>query len=1049
MEVNSTQFKYLNSIVTVTGDYKYPFKCVRRIIILPIQESASYRSMTAMFALFAKMNVNPPASTITSDQGRNKINIWADGTIPYDTSIEINLKDGINGTFLGAFRHPLNDNIDVSMWAAGNSFDDAISYLLGSGQPENNPSTINVTANSSDGLQYIYPIATRWKDGVAIFKPRPLNKLIINSEGIIETKFTITSNYKDSNNISRICYGALTAAPYHKEDKSLLIPMPTIVYHEPLSGIMYIEGEFIKDGICSPNIIVESYWKNEPIRKKLKINEGTIDEKEINCPLPQIIFKFANTTSETRYMELESYVVNSSYERTSIYPIPIGHEIKEDAHTHACTVDDLGYGNTTSTISVANSVAIDHYHDISNFMALESMSHTHKVQCVAINKIKPTTDENINININAYIPYDPTNATPFVYPSDYPRLNQINRIVKLYLENFIPEDQEFPTKPILKIEMSSSNGHGEYMSSGMMNYLVTQTPYDTPKGFDIIAEAYFSEYLYEDSPGHFIIIPERKVDDGTRITIENTWLIPDEEKETTNSISPDKGLNVNVNGDTAAISMGGSTPSATYVELGNKTRKYLLLHSSGYVSSEGQRAKAEVGLRINSDLQWIPDVSEMVSAPTIRKEYIMNALNSASSSKTYSIGPSQIYDGIVLAANRMIDFKYNNSNSNSYTKLIILETDGDENLSQSSLSKASTIVNSIDGENNVPIISIITGDASVIDKILVSKLSNNTGGMVELLKGLSENGILEVIKGIFKSNSLSFNEGIFRVIEEVEAGIPLEFSLENVTVPTNSNIQYRYRTSIDGNNWTEYSGWINYDVKTILPESINNLSKYYEYEIKLRANELFQSPYLKEGIKITHLPPKNNIIFFNQNNVNQSSLEYMASVLITHSGLIPETSKISYGLSQSTSIDPNDYTIAGNDLAPDKQEILLSRYNEVLITNNYKTYMAINGRWAKDANVNVYKYRSSNSINGELVDKTTYSMNYENGTIDFMTQQNSFDEFLICIELIPIYKLICKVTNYGKIPAKINHIGLIYNVAKRIPQLNNGTIVNRSIKNVL
>ena len=1028
MEVNSTQFKYLNSIVTVTGDYKYPFKCVRRIIILPIQESPRRKDPSAMFALFAKINVNPPASTITPDLGKNKINIWADGTIPYDTSIEVNLKDGVNGSFIKAFRHP-TINLGVSMWAAGNSFEDATSYLLGDGQPENNPSAINVTTSSSDGLQYIYPITTRWKDGVAIFKPRPLNKFIMNSNGIIETEFTITSNYKDSNNISRTCYGTLTERPYLKEDKTIYIPKPIILYNEPLSGMMYIEGEFIKDGICSPNIIVESYWKNEPIRKKLKINEGTNDEKEINYPLPQVIFKFANTTSETSYMELESYVVNSSYDRTSIYPIPINHEIKETAHTHACTVDDLGYGNTISTISVTNSISIDHHHDISNFIALESMSHTHKVQCVAINKIKPTTDENINININAYIPYDPTKATPFVYPPDYPHLNQINRILKLYLENFIPvEDQEFPTKPILRIEMSSSNGHGEGP-----NYLVAQTPYDTPKGFDIIAEAYFSEYLYEDYPGHFIIMPERKVDDGTRITIENNWLIPDEEKETTNSIFPDSG----------------EVSSATYVELGNKIRKYLLLNSSGYVSSEGQKAKASIGLKIKSDLQWIPDVSEMVGTPTIRKEYIINALNSASLSQTYSIGPSQIYDGIVLAANRMVDFKYNNSNSDSYTKLIILETDGDENLSQSSLSKASTIVNSIDGENNVPIISIILGDSSVVDKVLVSKLSNNTGGMIESLKGLSENGILEVIKNIFKSNSLSFNEGIFRVIEEVETGIPLEFSLENVTAPINSNIQYRYRTSIDGNNWIEYSEWINHDVKTILPESINNLSKYYEYEIKLRANDLFQSPYLKEGIKITHLPPKNNIIFFNQNNINQSSLEYMASVLITHSGIIPETSKISYGISQSTSVDINDYTIAGNDLAPDKQEILLSRYNEVLITSNYRTYMAINGRWAKDANINVYKYRSSNNINGELIDKSTYSINYENGTIDFMTQQNRFDEFLICIELIPIYKLICKVTNYGKIPAKIGHIGLIYNVAKRIPRLNNGTIVNRSIKNVL
>ena len=1021
-------YKYIDSEVVVTGDYKYPFKCVRRIITLPRPSTEFFDNNSNAFAMFATISVHPTESTGTDG---NEINLWSDGEVPPDTYIEINLKDEINGNFYPSslptpnpFEPSQPNGPRVYEWVAGPPFPNAVNYLLGEAQPDNLPCTINVT-----GSEYIYPNITRWKNGITILKPRPINKYLPSA---IRNTLNITSVYKDSNNVSYACFGALTKYAYINDDNALITPKPILSYNEPLSGFMYIEsinGELIKDGVHSPNLVIESYWKNKPIRKQLIINIGTDNEREINYPLPQIIFKLANSTSETKYIELTSYVVDSGYIRTSIHP-PLADGVVAGAHKHACTVDDFGNGTTTDMILLTNnSPPVDHDHNISNFIATTSLGHTHDIMCVSISQIKPTTDININTDIVAYVPYDPTNSQVTVFPQDFPHITGINRIIAVQLSSINGGilDPRFPTRPILSIDLFNSLGYGYGQFKGIVtdpltgklapNYLVSQNPYIADNGFDIGARVYFSKYLYEDVPGHFILMPERNVDDGTRLTIENIWMLPD------------------------ALP---TTDDATVELIPNQARPYLVLKSNASVTSEDQSAFANTAAAINSNLQWIPDVSPMVVEPTQKKSYIIEALNSSSVSNTFAIGPSQIYDGVILAANRMIDFNFSNSNGSSFTKLIILETDGDENLSKSSLVQASKIVNSIEGIDNVPIVSVVVGEAANVDKVLVSKLSADSGGIVESIRGLSSSGLLGVVKDIFKSASLSFNEGVFRVIEQVTPGLPIEISLENVIVPADTSVQYRYRTSSDGVNWTEFSGWINYDVSVSLSESMDNLAEYYEYEVILRANEIFQSPYLTQAPMITHLVPKENIVFFTKNDVKQNSLEYMASILITHSGIVPDTSVITYGLSQSESTDPNDYTIAGNDLRPDKQEILLSRYNELLITSNYKKYLAINGGWVKDSDIVVYKYDSS-MLNGILVDSSSYSSNYADGTISFISQQSKLDKFIICIGVSPLFKLICKVKNYGTVPAIIEHIGLIYNVAKRIPVSTNGTIINKNI----
>lgn len=1108
--------------VIVKGDYKYPYKCVRPIIFVPQPAQGQILNGNA-FSFFTTIS---PAIENTLPQNEplqntNEIVLWSDGNVPSDTYIQIDLNDGINSKdlnvppiipqisplLLPGTLPPQGENtittisdqtegfVSIFMWAGNEeNFPGSIDYLLGKDQLNNLPSMITIT-----GSQNIYPTTSRWNNGKLILKPKPLNKYIGNSsfssksikhelitdaivttdiKGIQAETITIISNYKDSNNKSHMCYSSLTE-PIMKISEMVnfpdltktyiwAIPQPTLIYKEPLSANIYLEAlnkSFIRDGLHSPNVVVEMYWKGQPIRKELIINEGTSNQKTISYPFPQVIFSVSNSASTS----LSSYVVNSGYYRSNTYPTPISWTPSMDQpqdpnagtpnfHTHATTVDDNGNGETDVPIVLKGNVA-SHTHIVSNFIALESDGHVHDIKCVAITQINPTTVPALKDNqvtINAYIPYDPTNSQQIVNPPDYPKITGINRIEKVSMmlsqSSF---NSQFATSPILNLRIFSANaplsGKGNKTYSRLSTYSTSATPYITSGGFDIGIEAFFSSYVYEDYPGHFILIPQRNVDDGTRVTIENIWQLPTPPPlQVTASSTGGNGDSSDTEDPIDTMmneAIGGYTGSSVSMPT-NSPRNYLVLNTRATINSEGQVAVANISTNIISSLQWIPDTSGIINEPTNKKEFILNAISNVSSSNTFSIGPSQIYDGVILAANRMIDFNYNNSNGRSYTKMIVLESDGDENLSQNTLAQASSIVNSVDGANKVPIISVIIGNANSIDKVLMTELAGYTGGIVETIRGLSDNGILQIINDIFKSSPTFSSNHIYRVIQNTTAGLPVEISLQDSVLPAGTSVQYRYRTSINGIDWTSYSPYINYNVPYQFDQSMSNLAGYYEYEVLLKPNDLFQSPYITKAPLISHLIPSENIIFFTQNQVSQNSLEYMASVLITHSGVIPDTSYITYGVTQSTSTDPDDYTIAGNDLRPDQQEFLLSRYNELLIQTSYKTYKAINGRWPRNSNISVYQYTSSID-NGVLVNPSLYTTNYAEGSISFISPQSQSYKFVICIELSQFYKLICKIKNYGTKPAIIDHIGMIYNVAKRIPTTTNGTIINKNISDRL
>jgi hypothetical protein len=223
------------------------------------------------------------------------------------------------------------------------------------------------------------------------------------------------------------------------------------------------------------------------------------------------------------------------------------------------------------------------------------------------------------------------------------------------------------------------------------------------------------------------------------------------------------------------------------------------------------------------------------------------------------------------------------------------------------------------------------------------------------------------------------------------------------------------------------------------------VGRYFQYEIKLYGNENFESPELYAGIELNYYKAQTFTVFFQPIDLDINTDEYVASIHITHEATIPNTSIINYGYTQFNSTDIEDYSsITRSLIVPDRHTILLTRYNELFLTQDYITYTAINGQWPHNANIQVYRV-NDDIPKGQLVNSSEYASNNKEGTITFYNGQDKKDQFVLCIDLDPVFRFLCNVTNYGPEAAFIDHIGLIYNITKRIPVDSEGNIIHTPI----
>jgi hypothetical protein len=1043
-EVQQLEKITIKAVSKTTG---YAYTCKRLIAWLPIDSARS----TAKKFLFK--------CTSSSD-------IWADGGIDATSCVQSDLYDGVNQYILGG--------TDPSYWVG----EDGISRLLGYEQSLKLPRDVKVTQSNSPVIN----LKDNWgTDGKVSFYSLPKNENIGHTQlpsvkGNIPAPWfngvNLVTTYKDADKNIYSGYGSISPPLVDEESGKVYWNKPSIVYKEPLDVTISIEalnGTYIRDEVCSPNIVVDVTWKGEYLKKSFTYNPGTQQEATIEYPFPTASFKLGfckkvnrgGTEEAPQYLdtrcifdgclEIEDYskIKLSNYEvkvglfRTTIYPLTNNPYVEGDLniyHTHACIVDDNGNGETTETILLNSETPNDHKHVISNYVVNTQDGHTHGLRSVAITKLLPTLDLT-GFSINGYVPYDPTGIIPPkksttvapTNPKSYTYPEGINRVMwsTLNFSGYSVKVPEMTFKVSVKSNLlnssindifegvantTSTNTDTDTISEIKSNvttdiFYTAETPIDTVRGFDIGVQAIISEEIKEISPGVFVTIPEHPVPDGTRFMFEIETFKPPVDSTSGNQdmliMSPDS------------------------------IRQYMLLKLKITATIGDETKIRSFSIPIGSILQWIPGVNGLLDEPTSNASIVSNSF-----SKIHTVGSSQIYDAVFTSASRIIDFQTSNSVYENYNKIIVLLTDGDENMSTHSLEQATKSINSIYGNSKPTFIILKLGNGYISDDAMLLKMKENIAdSIIKNMVDLDQSSIDEIINSICVNALVYSNEGSYFVsfrTDTLSVSSTASLSLDSI-IPANSHILFRIRTSVDGVNWSSWSEWGNGNIDQIP-------SLYFEYEIKLIGNENFESPKVKEGLIWEYLRPSETTVFFNPQNISLSDDEYVSSALFTQMGDYDDSVVIDYGITQSNSTNIEDYYIGNNLMRSEKQEVLLSRYNEPLTTKNYKTYLAQNGGWCKDFEIEVYRYNDSMS-NGVLVDSSLYTANPFDGKISFLSQQNKRDAFMLCVKMDAIFRFVCKITNYKQESFSIDHIGLIYNIMKRVPRDENGTIIHKTIDN--
>jgi len=869
----------------------------------------------------------------------------------------------------------------------------------------------------------------RWLNKTVVFSIPAINKNIgyeqpdggapWESDCIGYTGWRLPDSGNPAQYTSKIATG-VKSLPYVGDLGSLVIPYPTINYTEPLDITLSTEPTnttFIRDGIHSCTIVADVTWEGEFIK-------DIFENKPYYFPI--VTFK-AGTCAESNAIErdgeqslmkdtrnlasgclrisdnpdilLTEYSVQVSLSRTTY----------QENHTHSCSVDSNGNGYTNSVISLDDISVFPHTHTITNYLVLPegTPSHIHALRSVAITELKPMSNIQLDININAYVIYDPTGCTSSFSstPPGGPPLYSPNGNRLMFATLKFPSTMVVGYRnPRLLVNIESPNDL--YTASNVL---------DITKCMNVKISAGIYANVVQNNVTTDSLIRIGDIPDGTRVIFNINVYKPID----TNNIS---NLDNTFTSDAEAV------------------RRYLYLYMTATIHYGIYTGTTSKIVEVRSNLSWFPNIQSLLPEPTIDNVYVNNALDEID-----TIGSSPIHDSVEYSANKIMDYEEENSNLQSYKKIIFLLTDGDENTSKISIDQALVVVNAIDGKQEVPVIPIKLGYTYSSDEVLLKKYAISTNGSNYYMVSPSDTIISEVTNDIITSGTMGVNYGTYtNTIDIYKDGLFKQLSFDSVYVPSNAKLLFRSRYSLDQITWTDWTGWTNITSDYDFMATLTFKGRYFQYQVSFYGNENFESPELRAGATLCYYKAQNFTLFFQPINLDINTDEYVASIHITHEGTIPITSTINYGCAQFNTVDPNDYySVTRPVITPDRHTILLIRYNESLLTDDYKTYIAINGGWPKDAQVELFKI--VNNSNGVLVSSSEYTFNYINGKVTFYNYQNSTDKFIICVGMGNVLRIICNIVNYGPQNIILDHIGVLYNITKRIPYNSDGSILNKSI----
>ena len=823
----------------------------------------------------------------------------------------------------------------------------------------------------------------------------PCDEIVSSYTGIVQGKFTTIRGCGATSESQCLSVDENGDASYN---------YPSITWQEPLEVKIWVNGKLrgvgepfniVRDGETSTEIWVEVNFSGRPLPLTAQLHNVTgPDGKPL--PMPQIamdLFTLNQEWDDEGNLSKSEEIRDGSVSLSTYNPwVEISRTSSASGHYHSCSVDDItGDGNITGTfVEDTTTIEQNHVHLISNF------------------NVEPALDKDGVMHTHSLLSI---------------ALSRINPTQEHYKNICIKATASYDASKTLVVRNVEKKVCTELewfdvwaMNLSLTPITVSSDVSDQNTGFDVVTEL-----------SHKVDGVYQQIEDGIRVSF---------------AINAYKPLPVS--------DEDGSSPAFDLSDT-DYFRNYASIEVIATATvSDGRIITKKVRSPCESSLMWTPSVSADFDTPTNDDIYITSALDKSSS----VMGASKLYDAIILAADRMNLWQADNPSWEDSDKIILILTDGCENLSERNITQVKQRISSTSRNGKKAYFSIMMfGSPSMADRSLMQKLISDTGGsMVKIPIGLDPALMDTKVSELLASGSDSFNNGSYTGTIDIggnytsvndpsqTTGRGMFSSVTvDIDIPSGASSYLSTRFSNNGITWTTWSNPVQLfgTISIALPQIVY---RYMQYSVVMRGNENFETPVF-HGVTATYIQPSVDILYLQPIPTNASSDEYASEVVLTHSGNIPELADIKYGANLNNTINQSDYESKAKGLfSSNERSIMLTRINEPTTTTNHRTFYAINGPWPSVADVNVYTIAPLEK-EGILVTRGSYTPNNTVGSVSFPSPLVDGTRVLVDVQPGDSIRLAMMITNYSTASAEIDDMTVMFNKTKRTRE--NGQTVMR------
>jgi hypothetical protein len=778
--------------------------------------------------------------------------------------------------------------------------------------------------------------------------------------------------------------------------------VPRVMWKEPLEAEVYLNGVSVsdqapitRDGISYTDVEVEVTFSGKPL--PMVAFEHNVRGKDGNpIPMPTItceIYYLQETRDSSGNVIAQTKKADPSLRLSEFNPVvAVQRTTVTSDHYHSCQVDENGVGETLKTYTKGTVSEIpNHTHtvgSVSPYVVDEGFDtvpgvHSHVIRSVALTRMYPISNGGDTVCLDITVKYDASNPVIDRPPVTYSFCSPAPE-TQATLETWTL-DLLAPVKSNTRED--TTNGYSGFSVQARLTKEVGGVRQAIPDGHRInfSLKAYLPKVSGTDTS-----IPTFQVDESGQL------------------VSSERSFSI------VEVTASCQTPSG----LLSQTKK----------------------IDIVSALEWIPAVTALVSEPTSDSVYLESAI--AALPKT--VGGSQIYDAVTMAASRLIEWQSKNPEWADAAKGIFLVSDCDEQNSERTIDQAINRANAVGGSGYTPIVVYQFAGDHLLDTVVGNRFSQGTGGKVfNIPLGTTVLDTEDVVYDSLATTYSKFNNGSYVNVVDLGQSYLTKTVTFAITVPSGAKATVSFRFSDDRNVWGAWSSPQTALGTIPLPRGIK---RYMQYEIRMTGSDIFLSPELA-SVTEEYMRTGKDLVFFQPISLDVSQDDFVGEAIISHEAEIPELSSVSYGIVQADTVEPSDYSSAMfPKMVAGRKGVILSRFNELTTTIDHRTFKLVNGGWPKKSAIEVCLMQPGGK-EGAVVDSGLYFADSVAGTITFASAQSG--TVFASVSLAPELRMVCEIVNHDSDATIIHHIGLSYNVTRRVRRDSSGTIVRQPIAVIL